>query len=37
MWEDTKYPGGTQYIYYYPDYPGTELGEGTQLGSFFFL
>lgn len=27
MWEDTKYPGGTQYIYYYPDYPGTELGE----------
>lgn len=27
MWEDTKYPGGTQYIYYYPDYPGTKLGE----------
>lgn len=27
MWKDTKYPGGTQYIYYYPDYPGTELGE----------
>ena len=27
MWEDTRYPGGTQYIYYYPDYPGTELGE----------
>ena len=27
MWEDTKYPGGTQYIYYDPDYPGTELGE----------
>ena len=27
MWEDTKYPGGTQYIYYYPDYPGAELGE----------
>ena len=27
MWEDTKYPVGTQYIYYYPDYPGTELGE----------
>lgn len=27
MWEDTKYPGGTQHIYYYPDYPGTELGE----------
>lgn len=27
MWEDTKYPGGTRYLYYYPDYPGTELGE----------
>ena len=27
MWEDTKYPGGTQHIYYYSDYPGTELGE----------
>lgn len=27
MWEDTKYPGGTQYIYYYPDYPRAELGE----------
>lgn len=27
MWEDTKYPGGTQYIYYYPDYPKAELGE----------
>lgn len=27
MWEDTKYPGGTQYIYYYPDYSKAELGE----------
>lgn len=27
MWVDTKYPGGAQYIYYYPDYPGIELGE----------
>lgn len=26
-WIDTKYPGGTQYIDYYPDYPKTELGE----------
>lgn len=27
MWEDTKYPGDTRYIYYYSDYPKTELGE----------
>lgn len=27
MWGDTKYPGGAKYIYYYSDYPGTELGE----------
>lgn len=27
MWVDTKYPGGTRYIYYYPDYPRAELGE----------
>lgn len=27
MWEDTKYPGGDQCIYYYPDYPRAELGE----------
>ena len=27
MWRDARYPGGTQYIYYYPDYPRTELGE----------
>ena len=27
IWIDTRYPGGTKYIYYYPDYPGAELGE----------
>jgi hypothetical protein len=27
MWIDTKYPGGTKYIDYYPDYPRAELGE----------
>lgn len=27
MWEDTKYPGGTRYIYYYPNYPKAEFGE----------
>lgn len=26
-WIDTKYPGGAQYINYYPDYPGVEFGE----------
>lgn len=26
-WIDTKYPGGTKYIDYYPDYPKTEFGE----------
>lgn len=37
MWEDTKYPGGPQYIYYYPDYPGIIGGEIVNKGIFLSL
>lgn len=38
MWEDNNYPQGAQYLYYYPDYPGTELGqEIVNKGIFLSL
>lgn len=37
-WRDSKYPGGLQDIYYYPDYPGIELGgEIANKGIFLSL
>lgn len=38
MWEDNNYPQGAQYLYYYPDYSGTELGqEIVNKGIFLSL
>lgn len=38
LWDDPRYPGYSQYIYYYPDYPKAEFGEEiVNKGTFLSL